>query len=401
MGKRILLVNKFYYPRGGDCVYTLELERLLLEKNCEVAVFAMQHPLNNESKWRSYFPSEISFSPKQPRQFFKALFRPLFSWEVARKFKKLLKDFKPDVVHLNNIHTQISPIVAKIAHQHGIRVVWTLHDYKLLCPRYDCLRNGKPCELCLGSRKEFVLLHRCMKNSLFASLIAYVESIWWSGKKLQSYTDVFICPSSFLYERMRQAGFQKNKLLVLHNAVSLVPVSSETEEFNEFYCYMGRISQEKGLRTLLDAASKLPYPLKIIGTGPLLDELKKSYENQSQIQFLGHCSRDKVFAFLKAARFSVIPSEWYENNPLSVIESLMVGTPVLGANIGGIPELVDHHSGCGMLFEPGNAKDLEEKIVSMWNDSICKKPMDCRNITSMSTYVSKILEIYGSDNVDF
>ena len=145
---RILLVNKFYYARGGDCVYTIGLEKLLKKQDHEVAVFSMDFPGNLKTKWSKYFPSEVSFSPKQPFKFIKALIRPLYSFEVRRKFIKLLDDFRPDIVHLNNIHTQLSPIVAKISYNQGIKVVWTLHDYKLICPRYDCLREGRPCELC-------------------------------------------------------------------------------------------------------------------------------------------------------------------------------------------------------------------------------------------------------------
>ena len=131
---KILLSNKFYYYRGGDCIYMLNLEQLLKEHGHDVAVFAMDYSENIETPWKMYFPQNMNK--------LMAFTRPFGSVEVKKKFKQLLDVFKPDVVHLNNIHTQLSPVIAELAYQHNFHVVWTLHDYKLLCPRYDCLKNG-------------------------------------------------------------------------------------------------------------------------------------------------------------------------------------------------------------------------------------------------------------------
>lgn len=160
---KILLANKFYYRRGGDCVHTLNLEQLLKAHGHEVAVFAMDYPENLETQWSKYFPSEVKF--KLGTGMIEALMRPFGTREVQRKFNALLDDFHPDVVHLNNIHSQLSPVIAEMAHERGIKVVWTLHDYKLLCPRYDCLRNGETvCESCFADKHK-VLEYKCMKNS--------------------------------------------------------------------------------------------------------------------------------------------------------------------------------------------------------------------------------------------
>lgn len=138
---KILLANKFYYRRGGDCVYVLNLEQLLRKHGHEVAVFAMDYPENIDTEWKRYFPKNMSK--------LMAFTRPFGSREVRGKFNRLLDVFRPDVVHLNNIHTQLSPVLAELAHKRGIKVVWTLHDYKLLCPRYDCLLSGDTiCEAC-------------------------------------------------------------------------------------------------------------------------------------------------------------------------------------------------------------------------------------------------------------
>lgn len=357
---RILLSNKFYYRRGGDCIYMLNLEQLLKKHGHEVAVFAMDYPDNDETPWKKYFPSNMSK--------LMAFTRPFGSREVKNKFGKLLDDFKPDVVHLNNIHTQLSPVIAELAHRRGIRTVWTLHDYKLLCPRYDCLRNGKEiCELCFNGDKSQCKTYRCMKGSRPASEIGYREAMTWNRKRLEACTDLFVCPSRFMAEKMAQGGFRKDKLKVLCNFIDIEKCRKDGYAKDDYYCYVGRLSHEKGVGTLVGAAARLPYKLKIIGGGPLLEQLKiKNEELKGNVEFLGFRQWADIKDIVGKARFSVIPSEWYENNPLSVIEAECLGTPVLGARIGGIPELIDEGMN-GMTFDSGNANDLAEKIKAMYN----------------------------------
>lgn len=357
---RILLSNKFYYRRGGDCIYMLNLEQLLKAHGHEVAVFAMDYPENENTSWKKYFPQNMSK--------LMAFTRPFGSREVRNKFGKLLDDFRPDVVHLNNIHTQLSPVIAELAHGRGIRTVWTLHDYKLLCPRYDCLRNGKEiCELCFNGDKTPCKTYRCMKGSRLASEIGYREAMTWNRKRLEECTDLFVCPSRFMAEKMAQGGFSKDKLKVLCNFIDIEKCRKDDYAKDDYYCYVGRLSHEKGVGTLVEAAARLPYKLKIIGGGPLSEELRiKSEEIKGNVEFLGFCQWNDIKDIVGKAKFTVIPSEWYENNPLSVIEAECLGTPVLGARIGGIPELIDEDMN-GMTFESGNADDLAGKIKAMYN----------------------------------
>lgn len=357
---RILLSNKFYYRRGGDCIYMLNLEQLLKAHGHEVAVFAMDYPENGDTPWKKYFPQNMSK--------LMAFTRPFGSREVRNKFGKLLDDFRPDVVHLNNIHTQLSPVIAELAHGRGIRTVWTLHDYKLLCPRYDCLRNGKEiCKLCFNGDKTPCKTYRCMKGSRLASEIGYREAMTWNRKRLEECTDLFVCPSRFMAEKMAQGGFRKDKLKVLCNFIDIEKCRKDDYAKDDYYCYVGRLSHEKGVGTLVEAAARLPYKLKIIGGGPLSEELRiKSEELKGNVEFLGFRQWDDIKDIVGKAKFTVIPSEWYENNPLSVIEAECLGTPVLGARIGGIPELIDEDMN-GMTFESGNADDLAGKIKAMYN----------------------------------
>lgn len=387
---RILLSNKFYYRRGGDCIYTLNLEQLLKQHGHKVAVFAMNYPENIETLWSKYFPSSMSK--------LMAFTRPFGSKEVRTKFNKLLDNFQPDVVHLNNIHTQLSPVMAELAHKRGIKVVWTLHDYKLLCPRYDCLRNGTEiCELCFNDDKSYCKTYKCMKGSTLASLIGYKEAITWNRERLEGCTDVFICPSHFMAEKMAQGRFNKKKLVTLCNFIDVEKCKKDEYSKDDYYCYVGRLSHEKGVNTLIEAAKQLPYKLVVIGDGPLSDELKsKAKGSKGKIEFVGYKQWNEIKNIVSKARFTVIPSEWYENNPLSVIEAQCLGTPVLGANIGGIPELIDNGV-TGMTFESRNVDDLSKKINIMWQHTF-----DYQEIAQISqtkynseSYYQGIMKIYN------
>lgn len=388
---KILLANKFYYRRGGDCIYMLNLEKLLKAHGHEVAVFAMDYPENLDTPWKKYFPKNMSK--------LMAFTRPFGSHEVKSTFKKLLDDFKPDVVHLNNVHTQLSPVMAELAHQRGIKVVWTLHDYKLLCPRYDCLKNGNTiCETCFNGDKKACLDNKCMKGSKLASFIGFKEAIIWNRERLEASTDVFICPSQFMADKMVQGGFSKSKMQTLCNFIDVEKCKfSSTDgtddvellpKKEDYYCFIGRLSHEKGAKTLIETANQLPYKLVIIGGGPLMDELKSVAH--TNIEFVGFKQWDDIKQLVGKARFSVIPSEWYENNPLSVIEAQCLGTPVLGANIGGIPELTDY------TFSSGNIADLKTMIEKMWNSEFDYQQIasDAQHRYDAETYYDKLINIY-------
>ena len=392
MKKRILIANKFYYPRGGDCIVAMNLERMLKEQGHNVAVFAMQYPENIDSGWNNYYPSQVDFAGSLGNKLKAA--KRLMGWgDIKPAFNRILDDFKPDIVHLHNIHSYLSPVLAQLAKKRGCRVVWTLHDYKLVCPSYACLLNEKPCEKCIGHSKTHVLKNRCMKGSLAASAMAWLEAQKWNRYVLESCTDAFICPSEFMASKMKKDGFNPEKLHVvcnhidpeklesMHNAQCTMHNEERESELtskqakrqtgeavnqrSDYFVYVGRLSPEKGVETLLDVASKLPYTLKLAGDGPMLDQLKQQYSENHNIEFCGRLDARQVAELLCKARFSVMPSECYDNNPLGVIESLCAGTPVVGARIGGIPELLDKDN--GIAFTSGDRSELAGAIKTAFN----------------------------------
>jgi len=392
---KILLANKFYYRRGGAEIYMINLEEFLKTKGHDVAIFAMQHPQGLASPYSMYFPEAVEYGKINAKQIRLLVTRPLGTNEVKRKFNALLDDFQPDVVHFNNIHTQISPVIAQIAHQRKVKTVWTIHDPKIFCPSYNCLRHSEfICELCFTDKKQ-VLKNKCIKKSWFASMLAYLEAKKWTKEKLENYTDVFICPSQFMANLLIRGGIDKNKISVLCNFIDVEKTKRENFDKENYYCYVGRLAQDKGIRTLVEAAKQLPYHLKLIGTGPMLEELEQTTKNYN-IDLLGHKSWDNIKCIVGKARFLIIPSESYENNPLSVIESKCLGTPILGANIAGIPELIESGKS-GLLFEPRNAGDLKVKIEQMYNMEFDYRELaeESQQRYSAENYYQKIIKIFS------
>ena len=373
-------------------MYVHNVGELLRSHGHETAVFSMRYPENIRTEWEKYFPSEVRFHVGSGA--YRAVRRMLGDRETAKRFNALLDDFRPEVVHLNNVHSYLSPSVGEIAHRRGIRVVWTLHDYKLLCPRYDCMRNGtEPCEECYGDKRG-VLRHGCMKGSLIASMLAYAEAGTWSRERIESFTDAYICPSRFMAEKMAQGGFSPEKIKVLHNFIDASKCGRDTYDKGDYYCYLGRLSPEKGLRKLIEAANTLPYRLTVIGTGPMSEELRGM--SGPNIEYAGYRGWEDIKELVGKARFCVLPSEWYENSPLSVIESLCLGTPVLGARIGGIPELINEGEN-GMTFVSGDIDGLRDKIRLMYGT-----PFDYAGMArSMQTeydaaaYYNRLMDIYN------
>lgn len=359
---------------------------MLKAKGHEVAVFSMQFPENQPSEWTQYWPSNMSK--------IKAFSRPFGDAEVKRKFNALLDDFKPDVVHLNNIHTQISPIIAQIAHERGIRVVWTLHDSKLVCPCYTCMHDGKWCTECF-EKKHSVIRHRCMPGSVPGAVVGYFEAKKWNKDKLQSCCDLFLPPSQFMADTCIDGGFDKSKFRVLCNFIDLQKVANPSFKKDDYYVYLGRLTKVKGIETLCSVASQLPYKLKVIGGGELEESLRNRYKD-APIEFLGQQNWNDFRSVLEGARFMVLPSEWSENNPLTVIESQALGTPVLGARIGGIPELIEENVS-GMTFKSGDMDDLKKKIEIMWNDSCFDYEQISRTSQdrySSESYYNTLMDIY-------
>ncbi len=397
MEKKILLVSKFYYTRGGAEVVAINMANDLEKRGYEVGVFTMDYP-QNLSPENFYTASQVDFSGGLGDKI-KFAMRTMGYHGIESSFKKALQEFNPDIVHLHNVHSYLSPAVVKLAKKFGCKVVWTLHDYKLACPAYSCLNRGSICEKCFTSKIN-VVKERCFKENLPASILAYFEAKKWNVKKLQQYVDYFICPSSFIKRQMLKAGLKEEKLKVVCNFVDPIKLDqlkgveiSDTRD--DYYVYVGRLSEEKGVATLLKAAKDLPYKLKLVGGGHLYDGFIAEYGKCENIEFLGHQPAEKVAEILLSAKCLVLPSECYENNPLSVIEALCAGIPIVGADIGGVPELIE--PAWGEKFESGNVEDMQRAITRvMQSDKYNYKQIaqQSQERFSFDTHYKQLKELY-------
>jgi len=364
---KVVLVNKFLYSKGGDAITTLNTGKLLRAKGHEVIFWGMKHPLNPKYPFEDYFVSNIDFNkPISLFQQFKTSFNILYSLEAKRKIEEFIKAERPDIVHLNNFAHHISPSILDIFHKYKISTVMTIHDYKLVCSSWYMLAKGKPCEKCEGGKYYWCFLNKCTKNSYLKSLINVVE-MYLHHRILHIYDkiDVFISPSMFLKDKLKEMGFKK-EIIYLPNFINTKEYEPEYNYNGKTICYFGRLSKEKGVFTLLDAMKGSNAKLKIIGEGPLKKRLmvKVKSEKLDNIDFLGYRTGDELKNEIKKSMAVVLPSECYENNPRAILEAFALGKPVIGARIGGIPELVKDNDN-GLTFQPRNHENLREKILTL------------------------------------
>jgi glycosyltransferase involved in cell wall biosynthesis len=371
---KILLINNFYYNRGGDCTYLFSLKDLLESKGHEVSVFSMQHPLNFDNKYSKYFVDYINYDDEVKdiniASGTRVLKRTIFSLEAKEKIEQLLKDERPDVAHMQNIHHHITPSILFAFKKYKIPVVWTLHDYSIICPNTSFLSHGLICEKCKKRKYIWPSIEKCKKESFSASTMAGLESMSHYIAGVSQLVNMFIAPSEFLRKKCIEYGIKEKNIRCLHYFIDK-NCPPGTRKNSNYYLYAGRLSREKGVKTLIDAAVKVSLngkdldllkkiKLKIVGSGPLQQEMisyAASKDKNNIIEFLGHKRHEEVIELIRGCRFTVVPSEWYENYPFAIMESFICGKPVIGTKFGGIPELIVN-TVRGLIFEHGNSDDL-------------------------------------------
>lgn len=400
---KILLVNKYLYPKGGDAVSTITTGELLRRHGHEVSFWGMTHPNNPDYPTSPYFVDYIDYNKMNTlKDKIKIAGKLLYSLEARTKVEKLVMAGKPDIVHLNNFAHQISPSILGVFKKYGIPVVMTMRDYKMVCASYSMLFNGMPCEQCKGDKHYWCFIRKCTKKSYSKSLVNTVE-MYLHHKILHVYDkiDIYISPSAFLMEKTKEMGL-RGEVTHLLNFVDAGDSQPQYHYEQRRIIYFGRLAEEKGLLTLLEAVKGLDVELEIIGEGPQKSELedKVSSEGIKNISFSGHRDRDALYEKIKSSMFIVTPSEWYENNPRTVIEAFAFGKPVIGSRIGGIPEMVIPDD-TGLLFTPGDPHDLRKKIRHLLGDpdAIMRMGKNARlfyekELSSASHY-KKLMRIYN------
>lgn len=380
MATKILLVNKFYYLRGGTERYCFDVTRLLRQEGHTVIPFSMAHERNLDSKYTPYFVDEISLERstdwRRPLAVLKAAGRAVYSPQARHSLKQLIDDERPDLAYLHNIHHQISLSILPLLKGHGIPIVWRLHDYSVFCPNSLFYSQGAVCEACAGGRYYHIVLRRCRRGSRAASLVACLGSCLDRWLRLADCVDLFIAPSHFLKDKMVQHGLDAQRLVVQPNFIPpdrfdpAPPPTWPGEEAADgegYLLFFGRLSEEKGVKTLIEAMARLPdSKLVIAGDGPQRSGLESLAARVAgrRIRFTGYQPPEKLQATLRRASLVIVPSEWYENCPYAILEAFAAGKPVVASRIGGIPELVQHGQD-GLLFEAGNALELADCIRTL------------------------------------
>ena len=370
---KIMIVNYRYFISGGPEKYMFNIKKLFESHGHEVIPFSIKSNKNLETEYSKYFVEPIGNHDtiyydeykKTPKVVWQMLTRSIYSFEVEQAIKKEIDETKPDIVYIIHFVNKLSTSVIRGAKKMGVPVVLRLSDYFLLCPRFDFIYNKKPCEDCLKKGYFTCLKHRCVKNSLFASLIRVLSMKIHSLIRIYDDVEAFITPSEFLRNKLIANNFNEKKIYHIPT-FTVSKLAESIKETGTYGLYFGRITEEKGVETIVRAYEKLPeLKVKIMGDDTTDEAIKlKNYIKKNKIkniEFVGFKTGEELEYIIKGAKFTIIPSIWYDNFPNTAIESFKFSKPVIASNIGSLPELVEDNIN-GYLFEAGNIDDICEKI---------------------------------------
>ncbi len=359
---KILLVHNTYQDQGGEDVVLRQERQLLRNAGHEVSEY-----LRHNSEIKQYSTARR----------FTLIGRTIWASDSHRDFTALLQSNRPDVVHVHNTFPLISPSIYWALRDQNIPVVQTLHNYRLFCPGANFYRDGKICEDCIDGKFWRGVKHGCYRNSrLETAPVAMMLMVHHARKTWAEMVDRYIVLTAFARSRFVKAGLPADKIVVKPNCVDPDP-GQRTGEGSYALC-VGRVSQEKGVPTLLKAWRQLPrsFNLRIIGDGPARAQLQSEAAayGLSNVTFLGQQPRERVVEAMKGAKFLIFPSELYENLPLTIIEAFACGVPVLASRLGAMQEIVEDGL-TGLFFRPGDAEDLALTVSRAWQQPEYMHPL--------------------------
>ena len=363
MKRTILNVSQNYHVRGGSDRYFFTLAELLQKHGHQVVPFTAASPNNESSEWENYFPRGADFEHPNAGD----LLRFLYSQDAVKSIRRLLKDTDINLAHFHIYYGKLTASILEVLKRDGIPLIQTLHEYKLTCPVYSHLSNDQICEACEGKHFWRALPKRCNRGSLARTALSvtesYISKMLGAVKKFNH----FISVSHFLRKKMISHGIPEDKISTVHN---FVDVSDITPNFSkgDYVLYFGRVHRSKGILTLIEAAVPLTdVPIYIVGDGEAMSEVQQIIEQNGcqHIHLLGFKQGDELRELIRNSICTVLPSEWYENCPMSVLESYAYGKPVIGADIGGIPELIVDGVD-GFLVPSGEPETLRDRLLWMF-----------------------------------
>ncbi len=385
---KILLVNKFLYLKGGSERYLFTISEAFKKMGHEVICFSMKDEKNIPCNTSKFFVSKKTTNGSLKERI-NMIFHLVYSKEAYRKMTMLLKEENPDLVILNLVHKQItcSIIDAIKDYNPNIKIVWTMHDLICVCPSYTMLDgNGNICEKCLDGNFNHCKENKCIHGSkLMSSLSAYeakqIKKHGWYNK-----VDLFVCPSEFYKKKLEEGHFTRSPIITLRNPLPLDTKYELNNKDKGYMLYFGRLSYEKGVKTLIDCFKDIKYKLVVLGTGPIENELKTFVSDNriENVELLGFKSGEELTNYIRNSRCVVLPSEWYENGPYSAMEAMALGKPLIMSNLGGLPELVEDGKN-GYIF------DSKEQLKESLNRMINLSEEDYKNMSNDSLNKAKKL----------
>lgn len=357
---KILQINNQHFLKGGAHKVYFETGELLEQNGHEVYYFSQKNKQNLENKFSEFWPAETDYRRLSLIGKTDSIKHFVYNKDAFKKLYKFIDYFKPDIAHVHLFMGGLTSSILQALKEKNVPIIHTAHDYRLICPSYLMI-DGKNniCERCKGNKYYNCILHKCSENNIFQSAVlcadAYYRKLFINPIEI---IDRFIFVSKFqLKKHLEFNNNFKKKSDVLYNFIKDFSDSNLKTKKGDYFLFVGRLSKEKGIETLIEAVKKLDLKLKIAGSGPLLNHFK----NDNNIEFLGYKNKEDIISLIVNSKFLVIPSICYENNPMSVIEAFSLGKPVLGSRIGGIPELINNGEN-GFLFETGNVEDLQKVI---------------------------------------
>ena len=398
---RILLINKFHYRRGGAETYYFDLGEILEKRGHEIHYFSMADDLNEKTNDEKYFVKHQEYvGAKNIIEKMKAFLTTVYSFEAKQKLEQMIMEIQPDIIHINNYHRQLSCSIFDAIKKYKIPIVMTAHDATNICPQIY-MNYKEMCTECSNGKYYYCLKKKCVKNSLSMSFAGMIEGYISKYRKVYEKIDYLISPSRYLAKIYVNDGFDQNKLVVLHNAKKVEIIDRSVWENRDYGIFFGRLSKEKGILTLLEAISKVKVcSVYIVGDGPEKKEIVRFINDrdmQKKVKIIGYKTGKELNELIARAKFAILPSETPENCPYGVIEAFANGVPVIGSNLGGIPELIDNGV-TGWIFNAGDSDSLAkilckaEKDAEKMYDNCLKK---AQKEYSMDYYCDQIEKLYN------
>ena len=397
---KILLINNFHYIKGGSEAVYFNMAQMFTQAGHEVLFFSCTYDRNLE-----YGANDHFVVPNSEVNPVVGAMRYIYNGSAARALDRLLTENKVDIAHVHLFWGGLSSSILGVLKRHKVPVVHTAHDYRMICPAYTLRRtDGTICDSCYGGNYLHCIANKCSKGSFMRSCLMSSEFFFrnWFIRPLKA-IDALVFVSQFSYEQHLKAmpALAAKQTLVAHNAIEQLAEDAISTTMGSYYLYFGRLSHEKGLTTLITAFNALPHlHLKIVGEGPMSQSLKQIAGKN--IEFCGYQSGDTLRTTIRDSKAIVVPSEWYENNPMTIIEASMAGVPTIGARIGGIPEIIVEGK-TGYIFTSKSVEELTEaitKLESLTAEQYNTMSLECRKFAdekfSSRALYDKIIKFYTS-----